>query len=169
MLLLCLAITACVVAWGFLVLAAIDFGSTARGGQSEAWAHLALACVGAAACLFVGMILIGKVLRATGIIADPGPPPGPELTAQTAPPTEPTRASQPSTGPQGEPSTTERAAAPTTAGSDLRDDIGDTAERPAVPDLGDTAERPAVQDIGDTAERPAVRDARAKGGKRAAR
>lgn len=169
MLLLCLAITACVVAWGFLVLAAIDFGSTARGGRSEAWAYLALACVGAAACLFVGMILIGKVLRATGIITDPGPQLGPELTAQTAPPTEPTRASQPSPAPQGQSSTTEDAVAPTTARSALRDDIGDTAERPAVPDLGDTAERPALQDMGDTAERPAVREPRAKGGKRAAR
>lgn len=73
--LLCVAITLCVVAWGYLVFAAIDFGSTARGGDSRAWGFLALACLGAAACLFTGMILVGRLLRAAGIITDPGPPP----------------------------------------------------------------------------------------------
>ncbi|WP_067435657.1 hypothetical protein [Nocardioides jensenii] len=71
MLVLSLAITLCVVAWGYLVYAAIDFGSTARGGESRAWGFLALACVGAAACLFAGMILVGRLLRAAGIITDP--------------------------------------------------------------------------------------------------
>ncbi|KRF19787.1 hypothetical protein ASG90_20390 [Nocardioides sp. Soil797] len=68
--LLCLAITVCVVAWGFLAYAAIDFGRSARGGESTSWAFLGLACVGAAACLFVAMILVGRLLRATGIIVD---------------------------------------------------------------------------------------------------
>ena len=43
-----------VVAWGFLVWAAIDFGRTARGGHGQAWWFLALASVGAVACLFLG-------------------------------------------------------------------------------------------------------------------
>src|SRR4051812_13446326 len=51
LLLLALGVTACVVAWGYLVWAAIDFGSTARGGDSAAWWFLGLASVGAVACL----------------------------------------------------------------------------------------------------------------------
>lgn len=73
-LLLCLAITVCVVAWGYLVKAAIDFGTTARDGESTAWAFLALACVGAAACLFVGLLLGARLLRSAGIITAPPPP-----------------------------------------------------------------------------------------------
>lgn len=73
MLLLCVAITLCVVAWGFLAFTAIDFGRSARGGESSSWAYLALACVGAAACLFVGMILVSRLLVATGIIRGPQP------------------------------------------------------------------------------------------------
>jgi hypothetical protein len=57
LLLLALGITAAVVAWGYLVYLAIDFGTTARNGDSTAWWFLALATVGAIACLFVGMML----------------------------------------------------------------------------------------------------------------
>ncbi|RYP86873.1 hypothetical protein EKO23_07825 [Nocardioides guangzhouensis] len=64
---LALAITALVVAWGYLVKTAVDFGSAARGGESGAWGFLALACAGAAACLFVGLILIARLLRKLGI------------------------------------------------------------------------------------------------------
>ena len=56
-----------VVAWGFLVWAAIDFGQTARGGQTEAWAFLALASIGAVACLFLGLMLVALLLRRLGI------------------------------------------------------------------------------------------------------
>jgi hypothetical protein len=59
---LALGITATVVAWGFLVWAAIDFGSRARGGEQLAWAFLALATLGATACLLVTLILAAKVL-----------------------------------------------------------------------------------------------------------
>jgi hypothetical protein len=59
---LALGITATLVAWGFLVWAAIDFGSQARAGEVPAWAFLALATVGATACLFVTLILGNKVL-----------------------------------------------------------------------------------------------------------
>jgi hypothetical protein len=62
-----LGVTAAVLAWGYLVYAAIDFGTEARGGDSQAWAFLALASVGAVACLFLGLILVARLLRALGI------------------------------------------------------------------------------------------------------
>ena len=71
LLLLALGITACIVAWGYLVVAAIDFGTSARGGESAAWWFLALASVGAVACLFVGLMLIAQVLRRLGITSGP--------------------------------------------------------------------------------------------------
>ena len=73
-------ITLCVVAWGYLVYAAIDFGTTARAGQSSAWLLLVLASLGAVACLFAGLLLVARLLRALGITSatasssDPGPP-----------------------------------------------------------------------------------------------
>lgn len=62
--LLALATTVAVVAWGYLVYAAIDFGTDARGGEVRAWAFLALAAVGAAACLFAALMLLARTLRA---------------------------------------------------------------------------------------------------------
>ena len=73
LLLLALGITGCVVAWGYLVYAAIDFGSTARGGDSAAWGFLAVASVGAVACLFVGLMLVARLLRRLGITRGPEP------------------------------------------------------------------------------------------------
>jgi hypothetical protein len=58
-----------VVAWGFLVWAAIDFGRAGRGGQTEAWGFLALASLGAVACLFLGLMLGTVLLRRIGIVA----------------------------------------------------------------------------------------------------
>jgi hypothetical protein len=80
LLLLALGVTASVVAWGYLVYAAIDFGSTARDGDSTAWWFLALASVGAVACLFFGLMLVAQLLRRLGITRPPespaaGPPP----------------------------------------------------------------------------------------------
>ncbi len=63
LLLLALGVTLCVVAWGYLVKSAIDFGVSARGGESDAWLFLGLASLGAVACLFVGLILVAKVFR----------------------------------------------------------------------------------------------------------
>lgn len=77
LLLLALGITACIVAWGYLVYAAIDFGSTARDGDSAAWWFLALASAGAVACLFVGLMLVARVLRRLGITAERSPRPAP--------------------------------------------------------------------------------------------
>ena len=73
LLLLALGITACVVAWGYLVYAAIDFGSTARGGDSTAWWFLGLASVGAVACLFVGLMLVARLSRRLGLTRAPAP------------------------------------------------------------------------------------------------
>lgn len=67
--------TLCIVAWGYLVLAAIDFGSDARSGDTGAWWYLALASVGAVACLFIGLILVARLLAR--LRAD-GPSQGPD-------------------------------------------------------------------------------------------
>jgi len=67
LLFLALGVTLCVVAWGYLVKAAIDFGSNARQGQDEAWWFLGLASLGAVACLFVGLMLVARITRRLGI------------------------------------------------------------------------------------------------------
>lgn len=61
------ALTACVVAWGYLVWVAIDFGTTARAGNTAAWGLLGLATLGAVACLFVGLLLAARLLRVLGL------------------------------------------------------------------------------------------------------
>ncbi len=61
------------VAWGYLVYAAIDFGTAARGGSSSAWMFMALACLGAIACLFTGLLLVARLMRALGITSPPEP------------------------------------------------------------------------------------------------
>ena len=73
MLLLALGITAAVVAWGYLVYLAIDFGTSARDGDSRGWFFLALATVGAIACLFVALML-GTRLVARLRASAPRPP-----------------------------------------------------------------------------------------------
>jgi hypothetical protein len=90
LLLLALGVTASVVAWGYLVYAAIDFGSTARGGDPDAWWFLAVASLGAVACLFVGLMLVVRLLRRLGItsappLKDPSKDP-PKATEPDAPP-----------------------------------------------------------------------------------
>lgn len=72
LLVLAVAITLCVVAWGYLVYAAIDFGSAARhDGEASAWAYLAIAAVGAVACLFLGFMLVARFSRAIGLTSAP--------------------------------------------------------------------------------------------------
>ncbi len=70
--LLALGVTVCVVAWGYLVYAAIDFGASARGGDDQAWWYLGLAALGAVACLFAGLMLVARLLRSLGITRPPG-------------------------------------------------------------------------------------------------
>jgi hypothetical protein len=62
LLILALGITATLVAWGFLVWEAINFGSQARDGEAPAWVFLGLATVGATACLFLTLILGSKMI-----------------------------------------------------------------------------------------------------------
>lgn len=69
------AITACLLAWGYLVYIAIDFGSEARrAGDSTAWGLLTLAAVGAVACLFLGFLLTTRLLQLVGLFPHHAPP-----------------------------------------------------------------------------------------------
>ncbi|MDP2774259.1 MAG: hypothetical protein Q8O61_11965 [Nocardioides sp.] len=86
LLLLALGVTVSIVAWGYLVYAAIDFGAEARGGTSEAWIFLGLASVGAVACLFLGLILIARLLRRLGITQAPEPRAAKESVEDDPPP-----------------------------------------------------------------------------------
>lgn len=76
-LVLCAAITFCVVAWGYLVYAAIDFGTAARAGASSSWGFMALASLGAIACLFVGLLLGARLMRVLSSDGSPAAPPAP--------------------------------------------------------------------------------------------
>jgi hypothetical protein len=73
--LLALGITATVVAWGYLVYLAIDFGTSARNGDTTAWWYLALATVGAIACLYVALSLGTRM--AIRLKANAAPPSAP--------------------------------------------------------------------------------------------
>ena len=78
----CAGITLCVVAWGYLVYAAIDFGTAARTGSSSSWLFMGLASLGAVACLFIGLMLIARLVRELGISSSsdddsPSAPAGP--------------------------------------------------------------------------------------------
>ena len=77
-----LGITLAVLAWGYLVWAAIDFGSTARGGDGRAWWFLGLAALGAVACLFIGLLLIARLTRTLG--EGRGAPPAPRSGGKRA-------------------------------------------------------------------------------------
>ncbi|WP_244931584.1 hypothetical protein [Nocardioides sp. W7] len=88
LLLLAVGVTLAVVAWGYLVYAAIDFGASARSGDERAWLFLALASAGAIACLFLGLMMVARLLRGLGITAPPPSPesPVPSETADRTPP-----------------------------------------------------------------------------------
>ncbi len=76
-------LTFCLVAWGYLVWSAIDFGAAARQGSSAAWIFVLMACIGAACCLFAGLLLGVRLLTTLGIIAPP--PNSPERETAPAP------------------------------------------------------------------------------------
>jgi hypothetical protein len=76
LLFLALGITGCVVAWGYLVWSAIDFGSAARhDGDSQSWWYLGIAAFGAVACLFLGLMLVVRFSRRMGWTSAPDPKP----------------------------------------------------------------------------------------------
>ena len=76
LLILAVGITFALIAWGYLVLAAIDFGASARhDGDSAAWFFLAVAAVGAMACLFLAFMLAVRLSRSLGLTAAPEPRP----------------------------------------------------------------------------------------------
>lgn len=60
-------------AWVFLVKAAITFGREARGGDGSAWIFLAIASLGGVACLFLCLMLVTVVLRRFGILEERKP------------------------------------------------------------------------------------------------
>jgi hypothetical protein len=74
---LALGITAAVVAWGYLVYLAIDFGTAARDGDATGWWMLAMATIGAIACLFVGMLLGNRFVQRLRGGPGPSTPPRP--------------------------------------------------------------------------------------------
>lgn len=81
------AVTFCVIAWGYLVFSAIDFGTSVREGKSEAWFYLAVSCLGAACCLFAGLMFGARLLAALGLIAPPRQrEPGEPAPDEPAPP-----------------------------------------------------------------------------------
>ncbi|MQW76081.1 hypothetical protein GHK92_09355 [Nocardioides sp. dk4132] len=86
-------VTLAVIAWGYLVYAAIDFGASARGGDSGGWWLLALASTGAVACLFVALMLIARLLRELCLTSGPSSSPDPAA----APTQDPVAASTPAT------------------------------------------------------------------------
>jgi hypothetical protein len=61
-LVLSLLVTVTLVAWGVLVMAAIDFGREARSGEPDAWTFLGIAAAGATACLFVAILLVARLV-----------------------------------------------------------------------------------------------------------
>jgi hypothetical protein len=66
------------VAWGYLVYLAIDFGTSARDGDGRGWPLLALATLGAIACLFLALTLGTRLLeRLRATRPPPGPPRAP--------------------------------------------------------------------------------------------
>lgn len=59
-----------VIAWWVLVRAAIDFGRSARDGDGLAWLFLAVASLGAMACLFAGLLVGVRLLVALGVLRE---------------------------------------------------------------------------------------------------
>ena len=66
--LLAAALTVSLVAWGYLVWLAVDFGATARGGSPGAWWLLVLTGIGAIACLFLALMVLAQLATALGLI-----------------------------------------------------------------------------------------------------
>jgi len=77
MLFLAIVVTVTLVAWGVLVYAAIDFGQDARSGEPTAWVFLVVTTLGAAAALFVTLILGARIVTLFRGRNEPPPQPSP--------------------------------------------------------------------------------------------
>lgn len=113
-------VTLAVVAWGYLVKMAIDFGTRARDGDSGSWAFLGLAALGAMACLFFGLMMVSRFLdEVRGGTADPALEDTRPLPLTPAWPGEPTHSPAPPAptmvSAAAEPSPSTGGAAPATA------------------------------------------------------
>ena len=85
MLFLALVVTVTFVAWGVLVYAAIDFGREARSGNRPRGCSWWSATLGAAACLFVTLILGARIMTLFRARNEPAPPPdGPHVPSAGA-------------------------------------------------------------------------------------
>lgn len=60
------AALAAALAWVVLVYAGIRFGQSARGGDSTGWIFMAIASLGAVACLFLALVLGSRTARLLG-------------------------------------------------------------------------------------------------------
>jgi hypothetical protein len=69
-LLLVLGVLLALLAWWYLVKAAITFGQAARDGQAAAWAVCAGATVGAAVCLLLVFVLVARGWELLGLHSD---------------------------------------------------------------------------------------------------
>ncbi len=72
--------TCTVIAWGLLVFAAIDFGGKARDGEPGNWWFLALATIGAMACMFLAILLASRLQSE---MRGQGPPTRPRRTTSS--------------------------------------------------------------------------------------
>jgi hypothetical protein len=63
LLLLSLGAVLSVMAWAYLVRAAIAFGRTARIGDTSAWAFLVIASIGGIACLFTALMFAVRLVK----------------------------------------------------------------------------------------------------------
>lgn len=122
-------ITVSVVAWGFLVYSAIDFGISARSGDDRAWWFLALASLGAVACLFLAFMLLARLARTLGLTS--AETPAPHRHAASTPAATPAAG-----GPAAGPPLSEPTVAVTPG-----PEVETTAERPAVRPVGHRAKR----------------------------
>mgnify|MGYP003485594559 CR=1 FL=1 len=66
-LVLALAITVAIIAWGYLVYLSILHGQDMRAGDDNAWQLVAATGIGAVACLFIAFMLIARLMRLIGV------------------------------------------------------------------------------------------------------
>lgn len=124
--------TLATIGWGLLVWLAIRSGTSARAGSGQHWLWLALASLGAIACLFVAMMLLARISRTLGITSRPAGQDASDSPAQGVSVEPP-----PAAGAHLHP----LSPAPSPGISDPPTSMSDTAERPAIRPPGHRAAR----------------------------